>query len=167
MKNTTPSRRCRQVPLTLLFLLLVAGTLSAFDQTPAGAKSAPAEMAVMFLKHLEKAEVGPALQLWDTASVNDKLKLRLDKMALKVQKAGGIKKIDVGQCEARRIKRFEQKLGGKLDVVPLEIICGNEILILAVFTFRETNDGYRILQLESLKEWGGTASLDDELHYSN
>jgi hypothetical protein len=143
------------------------GKLFAFDQTPAATKTTPAEMAVMFLRHLEKAEVGPALQLWDSASINDKLKLRIDKMASKVQKAGGIKKIDVGQCEPRRIKRFEQKLGGKIDVVPLEIICGKESLILAVFTFRKTNDGYRILQLESLKEWGGTASLDDELRYSN
>jgi hypothetical protein len=68
---------------------------------------------------------------------------------------------------ARRVKKFEEKTGEKIDVIPIEIICGDGNLILAVFSVRKTDHGYRIFRLESLKEWGGTASLDDEQQYSH
>jgi hypothetical protein len=162
----------RRLVLALPALLLAisiqqVARLEARDQALSAAQSTTAETAVSFLKHLEKAEISAAMELWDPATVTDKLKVRIDKMAAKVIKSGGIKKIDVGKCEPRRIKRFEQKLGGNIDVVPLEITCENESLILAVFSLRKIDDRYRIFQLESLKEWGGTASWDEELRYSD
>ena len=63
--------------------------------------------------------------------------------------------------------RLAEQTGEEIDVVPVEIICGDENLILAVFSVRKRDGALRIFQLESLKEWGGTASLDDELTYSN
>src|SRR5207248_2933343 len=106
-----------------------------------------------FLRRLEKADIDAAIGLWDSKVVSDKLKARIEKMASKVRKAGGIKKIDIGQCEARRVKKFEETTGEKIDVVPVEIIRGDESLILAVFSIRKKDDTYRIFQLESLKEW--------------
>ena len=67
---------------------------------------------------MEKVESGAALGLWDGRSINDKLKARIETMAAKVRKLGGIKKIDVGECEARRIKKTEQMTGEKIEVIP-------------------------------------------------
>jgi hypothetical protein len=80
---------------------------------------------------------------------------------------GGIKKVDIGTCEPRRIKAFEEKTGEKIDVVPVEIICGDGNLCLAVFSLRKVDGQPKIFMLESLKEWGGTASLDEELPYQH
>ena len=172
--NKIRSQTIARLVRVLLFLILVTALgpdrLSA--QEKAGKKapvapSAAAESVAQFLGHLEKANIEGAIALWDSKAANDKLKARLDKMAAKLKKVGGIKRIDPGPCEERRIKNFEQQTGEKIDVVPVEIICGDENLILAVFSIRKRDGALRIFHLESLKEWGGTASLDDELNYSH
>jgi hypothetical protein len=124
-----------------------------------------AESATRFLEHLARTEIDEALQLWDSTSVNDELKERVEKCSAKLTRFGGIEKVDVGTVEDRRIKAHEKRTGEKIDVVPVEIVCGNESLILAVFSVRRKNGEYKIFRLESLKEWGGTASLDDEQPY--
>ncbi|HSH94552.1 MAG TPA: hypothetical protein VK968_10440 [Roseimicrobium sp.] len=165
--------------LTRVFLLAIGlvvlgaspGRMSAQDQTRKKTPSAPSagvEPATRFLEFLGKADVDAAIGFWDGRMINDKLKERMGKMAAKVKRAGGIKRVDVGPCEGRRIKRLQEQMPGEtVDVVPVEIICGDESLILAVFSIRKQGDQWRIIQLESLKEWGGTASLDEELRYSN
>jgi hypothetical protein len=175
MKNSSPSHaprfNARALLLSSLILALVLHPGALFGQGKDKAKASPspaaAETVLQFLGQLEKANTDGAVGLWDNKTVNDKLKARLDKMAAKLKKAGGIKKIDPGPCEGRRIKQFEEKTGEKIDVVPVEIICRDENLILAVFSIRKRDGALRIFQLESLKEWGGTASLDDELTYSH
>jgi hypothetical protein len=147
----------------ILCFLITISTAYAANPHP----STPAEMVTAFLGYLGSADGDAALKLWDNASTTDKVKARIGMMAQKVRTLGGIKKVDVQSCEPRRMKSFENKTGEKIDVVPVEVICGNESLILAVFSIRRTGDGYRIFQLESLKEWGGTTSLDDDLQYSH
>jgi hypothetical protein len=176
--NTTPRRfetAAGRAPGLWLLVLLVTlsagcGRLLAQEQQKRKGPAislAAAEVVTQFLGHLGKANVDAALGLWDPKAANEKLKPRLDKMAVKLKTIGGIKKIDAGPCEERRVKRFEEQTGEKIDVVPVEIVCGDDQLILAVFSIRNRDGAPRIFLLESLKEWGGTASLDDELKYSN
>ncbi len=157
------------LPILLVILSSSPVRLSAKDPTKTKAQPVPseaAETARRFLGHLEKGDVNAAIGLWDTRQGDGKLKARLDKMVAKVSKVGGIRKVDAGPCEERRTKKFEEVTGEKIEVVPVEIICGDENLILAVFSIRKKEGASRIFQLESLKEWGGTASLDDELKYN-
>src|SRR5438552_756556 len=131
---------------TILCTLTIAATGIAADSP-----SVKTETATQFLTYLTKADIDAAIKLWDSKLANEKLKARIDKIASKVRKAGGIKKIDIKQCEARRIKKFEETTGEKIDVVPVEIICGDESLILAVFSIRKKKEAFRIFQLNSLK----------------
>jgi hypothetical protein len=175
MKNIPPSHAPRFIASALLLssviVALVSNPGALFAQGKTKAKASPppaaAETVIQFLGQLDKGNTEGAVGLWDSKAVNDRLKARFDKMAAKLKKAGGIKKIDPGPCEERRIKKFEEQTGEKIDVVPVEIICGDENLILAVFSIRKRDGALRVFQLESLKEWGGTASLDDELNYSH
>ncbi len=157
---------------TLLIGILVfaaaplSRSLIAQDQSKA-ARSPAAEVAIQFLGHLDKGDTAAALGLWDSPAVNEKVTARLGKIASKVKKLGGIKRIDIGPCEARRINKHEQATGEKIDVIPVEIISGDKSLILAVLSMRHKGGAWRVFHLESLKEWGGTASLDEEMAYSN
>ena len=158
--------------VTFLWLLCVAGLLCAglrADESPT--KSPPgtgaADSAKAFLKHLDQGQVDEALKLWDSKVVDAKLKARLEKMAVKLKKFGGIEKVDVGTVEDRKIKAWEKQTGEKIDVVPVEISCQDRNLLLATFSVRKKDGEFKIFMLESLKEWGGTASLDDELPYTN
>jgi hypothetical protein len=126
-----------------------------------------AETAVKFLHHLNKREIAQALELWDRRAINDPLKTRLEKMSGKLARLGGINRVDVGSVEQRRVEAYEKQHGEKIDVVPVEIPCGKDSVLLAVFSVRKIDGEYRIFQLESLKEWGGTASLDDEVGYQH
>ena len=153
-----------KLALCLLTLLSLSAVYAAKLGPP---PSSAADTATAFLGDLDKADGDAAIKLWDSASATDKVKARIDRMSAKVKKLGGIKRIDVRPCEPRRMEKFEKQTGEKIAVVPVEIICKDENLILAVFSIRQTGAGDRIFQLESLKEWGGTASLDDELPYSH
>jgi hypothetical protein len=142
--------------------------LVSFAQQPTSNPSASAsDTAVRFLNYLNKGQVPQALELWDRRAVNDALKKRIEKMPAKLAKLGGINRVDIGTVEARRVERYLKDHGEKIDVVPVEIPCGNENVVLAVFSVRKIDGEYRIFMLESLKEWGGTASLDDEVGYSH
>src|SRR5262249_2024414 len=146
MKNirssNTAIRRTKSLLLSILLVMLgsIPGSLFAEDQArkkiqPASSKAA--ETATQFLGHLDKAEINAAIGLWDSKFIGDKLQARIDKMSSKVRRLGGIKKVDIGQCEKRRNEKFEQTNGEKIDVIPMEIICGDENLILAVFSVRK------------------------------
>src|SRR6187455_2305213 len=76
-----------------LVAVALAGGLAAQDPPRKKAPPAPsvgAESTTQFLGHLGKGDAGAAIGLWDSRMINDKLKERIDKMALKVKKAGGI-----------------------------------------------------------------------------
>src|SRR4051812_44438427 len=85
--------------LPALLVTIDSGVGSLFAKDPSKAKAQPAasmaaETAREFLGDLEKGDVNAAIGLWDANSANDKLKARLEKMAAKLKKAGGIKKVD-------------------------------------------------------------------------
>ena len=142
--------------------------LAANGEQPTTKPSGPAaETVTAFLQDLGTGKAADALKLWDSKAVDEKLKARIEKMAAKVKGFGGVKRVDVGTCEGRRLKRDQERFGANIDVVPVEIICGDGNLLLAVFTVRDVSSAPRIYQLESLKEWGGTASLDEELQYQH
>jgi hypothetical protein len=145
----------------------VASITARGEQPVSKPSNSASDTAILFLQHLEAGKTDDALKLWDVQAVNAKLHARVEKMSAKLAGFDGIKKIDVGTCEARRIQTHEKRTGEKIDVVPVEIICRNESLILAVFSFRIVEGQPRIFLLESLKEWGGTASLDEELQYQH
>jgi hypothetical protein len=160
------------VRVTFLWLLCIVGLLCAgigADESPTHSSpgSGAADSAKAFLKHLDQGQIDEALKLWDSKAVDAKLKTRLEKMAAKVKKFGGIEKVDVGTVEDRKIKAWEKQTGEKIDIVPIEISCQDRNLLLASFSIRKKDGEFKIFILESLKEWGGTASLDDELPYMN
>jgi hypothetical protein len=148
-------------------LFAVVLSLTAFGDAPKTAPPTAADTATTFLDLLENAQTEEALKLWDEQAVNDTLKQRVEKMSAKIAKLGGIARVDVGTCEPRRIEAHEKRTGEKIDVVPVEIICGDENLLLAVFSVRKIGGQDKIFMLESLKEWGGTASLDEEIGYQH
>jgi hypothetical protein len=137
-------------------------------QQPASVPSgSAAETAVTFLNLLNEGNVNQALEHWDRRAVDDALKSRLEKMSAKLTRLGGVKRVDVGVVEARRVEAYLKQRGETIDVIPVEVPCGAENLVLAVFSVRKIDGQYRIFLLESLKEWGGTASLDEEVGYSH
>jgi hypothetical protein len=155
---------------TRLLVAVVVGIacIAAVAKRAASQPSGPAaESARSFLKHLSDGKTDEALQLWDVKAVDAKLKARIEKMAAKIARFNGIERVDVGTCEPRRIEAHEKRTGEKIDVVPVEIICGDGNLCLAVFSIRTVDGQPKIFMLESLKEWGGTASLDEELGYQH
>src|SRR5881396_1526923 len=129
--------------------------LSANGEQPTTKPSGPAaETVAAFLHDLGTGTAADALKLWDSKAVDDKLKARIEKMAAKVKGFGGVKRVDVGTCEGRRVTKDRERLGENVDVVPVEIICGDGNLLLAVFHVRKADNAPRIFLLESLKEWG-------------
>jgi hypothetical protein len=152
-----------------LLVFCLCGAI-AFAQKGNTTPSAEAtKTAKSFLDAIAAGQPDEALKLWDSTAVNDKLKERVQKMSAKVAKLGGIKKdgVLVGDCEQRRMDAHEKKTGEKIGVVPVEIICGSEDLLLVVFSTRKVDGKDKIFMIESLKEWGGTASLDEELGYQH
>jgi hypothetical protein len=147
-----------------MFFVIVSSVYAA--ETPVSSPAGSAtDVAKTFLQKLDQGEVDEASKLWDAKSVNEKLKTRIEKQASKIKQFGGIKQVDVGTCENRRIQRYQKQTGEKIDVVPVEISCGDGNLLLAVFSIHKVDGQDKIFLLESLKEWGGTASLDEEQQY--
>jgi hypothetical protein len=147
--------------------VLAVFVLTARAAGPQVTSSSPgaADLTRSFLQKLDQGNVDEALKLWDSKSVNDHLKTRLQNQTTKLKGFGGIKRIDLGTCEQRRIDKYQKQTGEKIDIVPVEISCDDGNLLLAVFSIHQVDGQQRIFVLESLKEWGGTASLDEELGY--
>jgi hypothetical protein len=147
----------------------LAGFVSTVCAAESTAVSSPAagaaDVAKNYVQKLEQGQIDEALKLWDSRAANDKLKSRFERQAAKVKGFGGVEKVDVRTCEERRIQKYEKQTGEKVDIVPVEISCRDGNLLLAVFSIRKMDGQYKIFLLDSLKEWGGTASLDEELPY--
>src|SRR5439155_597664 len=107
------------------------------------------------LRHLEKGELDEAMKLWDTKSVNERIKERMKKMSAKIIKSGGIKELQTPPVEPR-----PRNLAAHEVVVV--VVYGNGDLAFGSVSFVEQNGEFRISNLRSEKGWGGTTSLFDD-----
>ena len=152
---------------TITMAVLCLSVYAAQSPSTSPTFGAAAESAKSFLKLLDEGKVDDALKLWDSKAVDAKLKARIEAQSAKLKSFGGISRVDVGTPEARAGQKYEKQTGEKIDVVPVEIICHDGNLLLATFSVRHKDGAPKIFLVESLKEWGGTASLDEEKGYSH
>lgn len=153
-----------KVALLCLVIASCASPLAAQETAP---PAAAAEAVTTFLSHVQEGRAEEALKQWDPKVVDDKLKERVKRMIPKLASLGGVKRVDVGTCEQRRIDAYKAKTGETISVVPVEIVCGETNIVLAVFSVRRVEGQEKIFMAESEKGWGGTASLDDEVGYQH
>jgi hypothetical protein len=147
-----------KIERTLCALALLCLISFSFGDAASSAPAAtPEETATRFLTHLGAGEVDQALQLWTPKRLNARQKERIEKMATKTKQFGGIAKLKTPPVE-KRPKNLDSH-----EVVVI-VRYGNGSLAFGSFSFVEDDGQFRISNLRSEKNWGGTTTLfqDDE-----